>query len=87
MNDQPDDKAAEPEQAGQLVSARVAPPRRERASSRDVSKSVSMSDVRALRRGGRENEKGAVSGAFRSGACRDRTGDLRLAKPALSQLS
>ena len=23
----------------------------------------------------------------RSGACRDRTGDLRLAKPALSQLS
>ena len=28
-----------------------------------------------------------ISSAFTSGACRDRTGDLRLAKPALSQLS
>jgi hypothetical protein len=27
------------------------------------------------------------SGAFTDGAYRDRTGDLRLAKPALSQLS
>jgi hypothetical protein len=32
-------------------------------------------------------EKGPVSRAFLCGACRDRTGDLRLAKPALSQLS
>jgi hypothetical protein len=32
-------------------------------------------------------QKGPVSGAFLCGAYRDRTGDLRLAKPALSQLS
>ena len=32
-------------------------------------------------------EKGHVDSGFFSGACRDRTGDLRLAKPALSQLS
>jgi hypothetical protein len=32
-------------------------------------------------------EKGPVSRASLSGAYRDRTGDLRLAKPALSQLS
>ena len=32
-------------------------------------------------------EKGTVSSAFLDGAYRDRTGDLRLAKPALSQLS
>jgi hypothetical protein len=30
-------------------------------------------------------QKARVSGPFRDGACRDRTGDLRLAKPALSQ--
>jgi hypothetical protein len=32
-------------------------------------------------------QKGPVSRAFLGGAYRDRTGDLRLAKPALSQLS
>jgi hypothetical protein len=32
-------------------------------------------------------EKPAVSSGFLGGAYRDRTGDLRLAKPALSQLS
>ena len=31
--------------------------------------------------------KAPLSRAFLDGACRDRTGDLRLAKPALSQLS
>ena len=35
----------------------------------------------------RETTKGPVSRAFLGGAYRDRTGDLRLAKPALSQLS
>jgi hypothetical protein len=34
-----------------------------------------------------EQQKPAVSSGFLSGAYRDRTGDLRLAKPALSQLS
>ncbi len=34
-----------------------------------------------------ENRKAPVPGPFDDGAYRDRTGDLRLAKPALSQLS
>jgi hypothetical protein len=33
------------------------------------------------------DDKPAVSSGFANGAYRDRTGDLRLAKPALSQLS
>jgi hypothetical protein len=34
-----------------------------------------------------QTESLRCSRAFEGGACRDRTGDLRLAKPALSQLS
>jgi integrase len=37
--------------------------------------------------GGFNDEPSEESPAIESGACRDRTGDLRLAKPALSQLS
>src|SRR5215211_5647208 len=37
--------------------------------------------------GGFSDEPSEESPAYESGACRDRTGDLRLAKPALSQLS
>lgn len=33
------------------------------------------------------NKRTRCSSGFTDGACRDRTGDLRLAKPALSQLS
>jgi hypothetical protein len=36
---------------------------------------------------GSENEKAAFPRLFSCGAYRDRTGDLRLAKPTLSQLS
>jgi hypothetical protein len=35
----------------------------------------------------RDEKKLSVSSEFLSGAYRDRTGDLRLAKPTLSQLS
>lgn len=43
-------------------------------------------DTKLTRRIGRRAERPAFR-LKRSGACRDRTGDLRLAKPALSQLS
>ena len=41
----------------------------------------------AARRPPIRQQESPVSGAFSDGAYRDRTGDLRLAKPALSQLS
>jgi hypothetical protein len=49
---------------------------------------ASPAAVTELRLNRSENGKAPLPGPLRtSGACRDRTGDLRLAKPALSQLS